>query len=135
MKKLNKKGFTLVELLAVIVLLAIVATALAGAVFSTMNKAKRNTFITTYNDIVKQVMADSMQGEIKYISDSEQANLKTYYDLNDTDYYLVVYQDYLKNGSYTCGAGSVVIHLKGKGTFNQMTNLETNSCKKVTNFK
>lgn len=43
-KKLNKKGFTLVELLAVIVVLAIIMIIAIPAVMDSMNKAKNKSF-------------------------------------------------------------------------------------------
>ncbi|MBQ3020666.1 MAG: prepilin-type N-terminal cleavage/methylation domain-containing protein [Bacilli bacterium] len=45
MKKLNKKGFTLVELLAVIVILAILIVIVATTALPAMNNAKKNTFV------------------------------------------------------------------------------------------
>lgn len=44
MKKMNKKGFTLVELLAVIVILAVIILIAVTAVIPRMNKAKRKAF-------------------------------------------------------------------------------------------
>lgn len=46
MKKLNKKGFTLVELLAVIVILAVVILVAVNNVIPQMNKAKAGAFKT-----------------------------------------------------------------------------------------
>ena len=45
MKKLNKKGFTLVELLAVIVVLAFVMVLAAPSVLSSMNSARQSSFM------------------------------------------------------------------------------------------
>ena len=49
----NKKGFTLVELLAVIVVLAIIILVAMPAVMSAMDKARRNSLINEANEIVK----------------------------------------------------------------------------------
>ena len=45
MKSKNKKGFTLVELLAVIVILAVVILIAVTAVVPRMNKARENAFV------------------------------------------------------------------------------------------
>ena len=49
----NKKGFTLVELLAVIVVLAIIILIAMPAVMSAMDKARRNALVTEANEITK----------------------------------------------------------------------------------
>ena len=49
----SKKGFTLVELLAVIVVLAIIILIAMPSVMSAMDKARRNALITEANEITK----------------------------------------------------------------------------------
>lgn len=53
MKKINKKGFTLVELLAVIVVLAILATVAITNVLPMMNKARLGTAGDSLISIIK----------------------------------------------------------------------------------
>ena len=53
MKKLSKKGFTLVELLAVIVVLAILVLLAMPRVTSMMEKARQNSFTVEANEIQK----------------------------------------------------------------------------------
>lgn len=52
MKKLTKKGFTLVELLAVIVVLAVIMLLAVNAVIPQMNKARKNAFVTEANAFI-----------------------------------------------------------------------------------
>ena len=52
MKKMNKKGFTLVELLAVIVVLAVIMLLAVNAVIPQMNKARKNAFVTEANAFI-----------------------------------------------------------------------------------
>lgn len=52
MKKLNKKGFTLVELLAVIVVLAVIMLLAVNAVIPQMNKARKNAFVTEAQSVI-----------------------------------------------------------------------------------
>lgn len=55
MKKIsnNKKGFTLVELLAVIVVLAVIILIAMPSVMNSMAKARRNSFVIEANEIIK----------------------------------------------------------------------------------
>ncbi len=55
MKTFNKKGFTLVELLAVIVILAIIILFALPAVVSTMETARAGSFKNEINEVVNQV--------------------------------------------------------------------------------
>ncbi|MBQ6686961.1 MAG: type II secretion system protein [Bacilli bacterium] len=52
MKRLTKKGFTLVELLAVIVVLAVIMLLAVNAVIPQMNKARKNAFVTEANAFI-----------------------------------------------------------------------------------
>ncbi len=64
----NRKGFTLVELLAVIVVLAIIILVAMPNVMSAMEKARRNTFYTEATEICKIVQnaynTDILEGNI-----------------------------------------------------------------------
>ena len=55
MKKIlkNKKGFTLVELLAVIVVLAVIILIAMPSVMNSMAKARRNSFVIEANEVIK----------------------------------------------------------------------------------
>ena len=66
MKKLNRKGFTLVELLAVIVILAIVVGIALTTVLPTLKKSRQNAFDLTANtaaDYLEKQYQLSMIGE------------------------------------------------------------------------
>ena len=83
MKKLNKKGFTLVELLAVIVVLAFVMVLAAPSVLSSMNSARQSSFMlyaekmlnaaqSRYQaDQLIQIMDDTYCYNISELSDSK----------------------------------------------------------------
>lgn len=79
--KNNKKGFTLVELLAVIVILAILMVSAGAAVMSTLNNARVNTF---KNEALSAIsVADNLYTEISMNPTDSNMYLK---NSNDNNY-------------------------------------------------
>lgn len=64
MKKLNKKGFTLVELLAVIVVLALIMVLVLPNVMDSMNSAKQQTFLLYANRMLDAAMSKRASDEL-----------------------------------------------------------------------
>ncbi len=64
--KLNKKGFTLVELLAVIVVLAVIMVIAIPTVIDSMNSAKKSSFVMygqkMLNAAMSKVQGDALDG-------------------------------------------------------------------------
>ena len=89
MKKLNKKGFTLVELLAVIVVLAIIMIIAVPAVLESMDTAKKNTLVIegrkALNAAMSKYQSDVLMGTVPTLTtDPEDATKKVYcYSLSD----------------------------------------------------
>ena len=96
MKRLNKKGFTLVELLAVIVILALLMVVATSTIGGTLTNAKKNTLRTE-----AQKMLTAIYGEAKssYMLSSNLSNMTTSTDstLAMTGYTVYKYVD----GKYT----------------------------------
>ena len=63
----RKKGFTLVEVLAVIVILAIIALIATPLVLSIVNKAKRGAFLRSVDNVVKSAELFYLDAEIQGI--------------------------------------------------------------------
>ena len=85
---MNKKGFTLVELLAVIAILAILVLVAVPNVLSMFNKAKKDSFLNDarniYKEVTKKYITESMRGNnINVISND---NNKLDMDTNDLKY-------------------------------------------------
>ena len=63
---MNKKGFTLVELLAVIAILAILVIIALPNVIEMFNRAKKELFLTeaknVYREVAKKYTTESMRG-------------------------------------------------------------------------
>lgn len=72
----NKKGFTLVELLAVIVILAVIILIAVNAVLPQMRKARKNSF-------VDEVINFAKAAETAYVSDSLTGAGKGCYNISE----------------------------------------------------
>ena len=78
---MNKKGFTLVELLAVIAILAILVIIALPNVLKMFNDAKKNSFVTetktVYSEISKKYISESMKGnKLTYVSSEDDTKLE-----------------------------------------------------------
>ena len=91
MKKIlkNKKGFTLVELLAVIVVLAIIMVIATQQVGKSINNARANSFVESYQMIVKQANLFISQDDAVTCGGTDETTCLSYYNLSD-DYDLSV---------------------------------------------
>ena len=76
-KAKKKKGFTLVELLAVIVILGIVITVISISVAKTMKKAKIQSFVTSYETILDSVKTSIASKNLNLSDESEVICLTT----------------------------------------------------------
>ena len=78
---MNKKGFTLVELLAVIAILAILVIIALPNVLKMFNDAKKNSFLTEtktiYSEVSKKYISETMKGnKLTYISSEDDTKLE-----------------------------------------------------------
>ena len=78
---MNKKGFTLVELLAVIAILAILVIIALPNVLKMFNDSKKNSFITEtktiYSEVSKKYISETMKGnKLTYISSEDDTKLE-----------------------------------------------------------
>ena len=78
---MNKKGFTLVELLAVIAILAILVIIALPNVLKMFNDAKKNSFLTEaktlYSEVSKKYISENMKGnKLTYISSEDDTKLE-----------------------------------------------------------
>ena len=84
MKKSNMKGFTLVELLAVIVILAIILVIAVPKVMSVIEDAKKATLESTAKMIASQAEKQKVQNTV--LGNEENIICKNITNINDVDY-------------------------------------------------
>ena len=84
MTKLNKNAFTLVELLAVIVIFAIILGIAATRVVATINKSRTDSFVSSYKMVIKAVNNRLQLGEadITALTCNNTATCASIYDLD-----------------------------------------------------
>ena len=68
MKKLNKKGFTLVELLAVIVILALLIVVVANTALPALNSSKKKSLTTYAQRVAEKAKEQYMSNELSSTS-------------------------------------------------------------------
>lgn len=82
MKKLNKKGFTLVELLAVIVVLALLMVVAASSIGTALKNSKKSATKTEAQKIIRQLYQDnkslSLTGSLTAVSAQEGTDGDTF---------------------------------------------------------
>ena len=126
---MNKKGFTLVELLAVIAILALLVIIALPNVLKMFNQAKKDTFLTEaktiYKEISKKYISETMRGnKISIVSND---NNKLELESNDLKYKVKLNNDgsikkfEVSNGNYCIS-----------GKFNNLSDLTTD---KITEGK
>ena len=104
MKK--KKGFTLVELLAVIVILAIILVIAVPKITDTIKNSKKASFESSAKTIASQAEKKKMEKEI--LEDAGSINCSDVVKLNDTDY---------ESCSISFDGNTAKVSLIGKGKF------------------
>ena len=90
---MNKKGFTLVELLAVIAILAVIVIIAVPNIVRLFTESKKGTFVTevqtVYNETVKKYINSSMKGE-KLTTISSKDSSKLDMTGEDLDYCIIL---------------------------------------------
>ena len=102
----NKNGFTLVELLAVIVILAIILVIAVPKITDTIKNSKIASFESSAKTIAAQAEKKKMENEI--LEDAGSINCSDVVKLNDTDY---------GNCSITFDGNTAKVSLVGSGKF------------------
>ena len=110
--KLNKKGFTLVELLAVIVVLAVIMVIAIPTVIDSMNSAKKSSFAMygqkMLNAAMSKVQGDALDGKSaqpvykfkELVASSGQYKGYVSYDSSTNTYTVYFYNtDYMAKGA------------------------------------
>lgn len=100
-RNINKKGFTLVELLAVIVILAVLALVAMPNVTRLMNDSRKNAFITEVENFVTYAQTSYTNSQISgTVPKGTDESLITGQIFNDVsyDYYCVSYAKLVSGG-------------------------------------
>ena len=113
---MKKNGFTLVELLAVIVILAIILVIAVPKITDTIDNARKGSFESSIKMVAAQAetqktVADTLEGVNFPDSDTwktTDGNADSWTGLNNSDY---------DTCSYTITNGTASVTLKGKGKF------------------
>ena len=122
---MNKKAFTLIELLAVIVVLSLILVIVVPSVSDVITVSKKSSFLTSAKAILRQVEYDNFG-----ISLTERISLE---DLELTD---ISRDDYDLENSYVYKLNQkLYINLIGKGKYEGIVFCEVSSDTKINDIK
>ena len=106
MKLKSKKGFTLIELLAVIVILAILILLALPAVLNTMDRARKNAFVTEANTIARYAETRFAEEQLTGGGNSACYTLKSLYpDYSRKDFEKAGYSGIIEISPKSVGNG------------------------------
>lgn len=110
----NRKGFTLVELLAVIVIMAILLMVAIPAVNNILQDVRKRTFVneakTIYNEAMNKYISESSQGfELKTISSEDDSAIEMTGEKLD---YCVILDDKGKVSKLAVGNGRYYLNAR-----------------------
>ena len=111
MKRLNKKGFTLVELLAAIVILAVLMLVGAQAVGTILNNSNANSLVNSLDMAVKQGTMKFAEGNLASCPSADPGQLKDSHvtaNKADTLKDVLTYEE-SQYKIYACSSGDILI--------------------------
>ena len=94
---MNNKGFTLVELLAVIVILAIVLAIAIPSISNIINNSEKSSFVSSTKLLIKAVQIKLLEDETFDITTINKSNMKTLLNISGDNYSSVSFR-YDNNG-------------------------------------
>lgn len=91
--KMNKKGFTLIEMLVVIAIIAILVAIVIPTVSNATEKAKQATDLANIRSLVAQYQIDNLNGNenINDLKNFEKKSAKATYTCSETEPYVITY--------------------------------------------
>lgn len=143
MKKNNRKGFTLVELLAVIIVLALILVFAIPAVLDTSTRAQKKSFATYARRVLtlaqEYVEAQKLDGDVDNMAFKNETGSGFSLGTNDNEYTACIeyttdgtYKIYMFNKTYYVGtvtgtkSGATEAQLKDSDNVNNISDLDGN---------
>ena len=84
----NKKGFTLIEMLAAVVILGILAAIATIAIRRIIDNSRETTFFGSYDNVITGIRSDTMVGSVEIGTDTDE--MKKAYNYSDSDYTITI---------------------------------------------
>ena len=122
------KGFTLIELIAVIVIIALLGMVTVPMIVGILNNSKEKMFVTNVKELVSIAEQDVTENSRSCKSDDNTSCLYTLMYADDKSVFTFGNEKLNFSGTILKGSGSIIIDMNGKAKEVNVWNGDLNKC-------
>lgn len=122
------KGFTLIELIAVIVIIALLGMVTVPMIVGILNNSKEKMFVTNVKELVSIAEQDVIENSRSCKSDDNTSCLYTLMYTDDKSVFTFGNEKLNFSGTIVKGSGNIIIDMNGKAKEVNIWNGDLNKC-------
>lgn len=122
------KGFTLIELIAVIVIIALLGMVTVPMIVGILNNSKEKMFVTNVKELVSIAEQDVTENSRSCKSDDNTSCLYTLMYTDDKSVFTFGNEKLNFSGTIVKGSGNIIIDMNGKAKEVNIWNGDLNKC-------
>ncbi len=122
------KGFTLIELIAVIVIIALLGMVTVPMIVGILNNSKEKMFVTNVKELISIAEQDVTENSRSCKSDDNTSCLYTLTYVDDKSVFIFGNEKLNFSGTIVKGSGNIIIDMNGKAKEVNIWNGDLNKC-------
>ena len=122
------KGFTLIELIAVIVIIALLGMVTVPMIVGILNNSKEKMFVTNVKELISIAEQDVTENSRSCKSDDNTSCLYTLTYVDDKSVFTFGNEKLNFSGTIVKGSGNIIIDMNGKAKEVNIWNGDLNKC-------